>query len=293
MSAPCWYTSLAIGLVWLLAAPAAALAHGDLHEQIAAVTQRIEAEPGNAELRLRRGELHRLHGAWRAARTDYDKAANLDPKLDAVEFARCRLWFDSGDWEKARASLNRFLARTPTHADALAMRARVLAKLGHPAAAADDFARAIQSSASAGPELYIERASTLASCGSKRVDAALQSLDEGIAKFGPLVTLELPAIELEMRRTRYNDALARLEKAAARSPRKESWLARRGEILECAGRPAEARAAFTAALAAINSLPPHTRNTKAVTELTARVRISLGQMNSRDGANAHRKLPGK
>jgi len=84
--------------------------------------------------------------------------------------------------------------------------------------------------------------------------------------------LQLPAIELELRRQNYDGALSRLDLIAAQSERKEAWLVRRGEILKLAGRDEEARAAFNAALVAIDSLPPARRQNKAVTALQVRAR---------------------
>jgi len=101
-------------------------------------------------------------------------------------------------------------------------------------------------------------------------------LDEGIQKLGPLVTLQLTAIDLELRRRNYDAALARLDGITSQSERKETWLVRRGEILKLAGRQEEARAAFNAALVAIESLPPARRQSRTVTTLELRARSALG-----------------
>ena len=106
----------------------------------------------------------------------------------------------------------------------------------------------------------------------------LRGLDEGIRRLGPLVTLELPAIELELRAGRYDRALARLEQVSSQSPRKETWLARRGEILELANRAPEALAAYSACLEAVEILPPDRRRTAAMTELTERVRSAMSRL---------------
>jgi predicted negative regulator of RcsB-dependent stress response len=87
--------------------------------------------------------------------------------------------------------------------------------------------------------------------------------------------LELYAIDLELRRRRYRDALARLDQIAARSQRKETWLARRGEILADAGRLSEARATYRQALAAIEALPEGARHTRATLELEGRLKAAL------------------
>ena len=256
--------------------PFSALAHDGIDEQIAEVTRQIERDPKNAALYLKRGELHRLHRDWDKASLDYDHAARLNPQLAVVDLARGKMLYESGKHEPAKLQLDRFLSQQPEHVEALVTRGRVLAKLNRHAEAAQDFTAAIAHSAPRPqPEMYIERAQTLAAAGIEFRDEALRGLDEGIEKLGPLVTLQLAAVDLELAQKRYDRALTRLERIAAQSPRKETWLARRGEIMEQAERKTEAHESYAAALAAIETLPPHRRRVKAVTELETRLRAAL------------------
>ena len=98
-----------------------------------------------------------------------------------------------------------------------------------------------------------------------------------MARLGPVPALQMFAIELELKRGRVDAALLRLDKVAAQSPRKETSLARRGEILMQAERRNEARAAYAAALAAIEALPASARQTKAIVDLEGRVRSALAR----------------
>lgn len=249
-------------------------AHEGLHEQIAAITAKIKRDPKNATLYLQRGELHRLHHDWVRAAADYDRAERLQPSLLVVELARGKMLFDSGKLQRAKLTLDRFLSRQPVHYEGLITRARVLAKLGARTDAAKDFTQALSLSSASEPELYLERANVLAS-DVRRIDEALHGLDESINKLGPVVTLQVTAIDLELRRKNYDGALVRLDQIAAQSQRKESWLVRRGEILQLAGRDEEARAAFNAALTAIESLPPTHRQSRSVSALELRARSAL------------------
>ena len=255
-----------------------ALAHDGLHEQIADVTARIKRAPLDATLYLKRGELYRLHQDWRRAEADYNRAARLQPSLAIVDLARGKMLFEAGRPQPAIVPLDRFLIGQPKHAEALITRARVLVKLGRRIEANRDFTKAINLSSTVQPDLYIERARSLAdepaSTPSNNIEA-LRGLDEGLTKLGPLVTLQLFAVNLELRLKKYDSALVRLETVAAQSPRKETWLVRRGEILLLAGRKMEAQAAFAGALAAVESLPTHKRRTRAVADLEARLRTAL------------------
>lgn len=259
-------------LLLAIACPLSAMAQADEREEIVTLTEQLRKEPGKAALYVRRGDLYRTIQNWDAAQSDYDQARSLDPKIEELDFLKGRLLLEANWPLSARVALDRFLAKHPNHLDALIARARALAKLGHRTAAAQDYTRALQLATQPQPELYLERAQTLAAAGEPHLAEALRSLDEATNKLGPLVTLQLAAIDLELGQKRYDAALARLEAITATAPRKENWLARKGEILQAAGRPVEARAAFQAALQAIETLPPARRNVPAITALEARLR---------------------
>jgi tetratricopeptide (TPR) repeat protein len=239
-------------------------AHDGVHEQIEEATHRIERDPGNGALYLARGELHRLHGDWPRALGDFDQAARLAPSLAAVDFARGRALLEAGRPAEAIAPLDRFLVGEPAHVDALVARARARDACGDHRGAAADFTRAISSAARPEPEYYVERARALDAAGAA-LDA-IRGLDEGISRLGPVVSLELCAVDVERKAGLADAAVARIDRIAARSPRKESWLARRGEILEEAGRTREARAAYRAALDALRALPSRLRS-RSIVEL--------------------------
>jgi tetratricopeptide (TPR) repeat protein len=265
---------LAILMGVCLLAPLAARGHEDVDVQIAALTARIQREPRNAELYFARGELLRARRQWDAALANYDRSAELNPRLTATDLARGLLWLEAGRPAAAVAALDRFLAGHPEHAAAHRARARALAQCGQRTAAAADLTRAIALEPNPQPEHYLEQARVLAANSDGEVDTALRALDTGMAKLGPLVTLQLYAIELELQKKRYDAALARLETIAAQSPRKEMWLARRAEILEQAGRRA-ARAAYLTALAQLDALPAAIRAAGAMAALRTRVCAGL------------------
>lgn len=254
--------------------PSFALAHEGVPEQIVAITAKIKREPKNASLYLQRGELYRLNRYWDRATADYDRASRLQPGLTVVDLARGKMLFESRRFQRAKFVLDRFLRQQPDHCEGLVTRARVLAKIGARLEAARDFTQALAAAPTPEPELYLERAQVLAGAA-QYIQDALRGLDEGIKRLGPLVTLELAAIDLELRRKNYAAALTRLDVITAQSERKETWLVRRGEILKAAGRNEEARDAFNAALVAIDSLPPARRQSRTIIALQLRARSAL------------------
>ena len=269
-------------LLWWLAgalccAAPELFAHGDVHLRIEGLTQQIAQSHDartNAALFFQRADLYRADGDWTNARADLDRVARLDPALTRAEFLRGLVQFQANRRDAARASRNTYLAGTPKDEEAFTTRARVLAKLGSYRAAVDDYTTAIKLGAT-NPELFIERAETWRALG--RPEEALRGLDEAIRKMGPLVTLELPAVDLEMGLKRYDAALTRIDVVTARFQRKETWLARRAEILRQAGREEEAKKSYREALAAIERLPAAHRSTRATMDLETRIHAALAK----------------
>ncbi len=262
-------------LVFIPLAPV--LAHVDPHNSIEAITLQMQQDPYNAELYIKRGELHRISSHWDLALADFDHVAQLQPNHESVDFNRGRLLFEAGQFQPARTALNHFLSAHPNHIEGLIVRGRLLRKLGRPLDAAADYAHALSLAPNPTPVLFIEQAEALAEAGEAYAGAAVQSLDEGIEKLGPLVLLESLAIDLEVRRQRYDAGLARIDQVLAELSRKEKWLARRGEILEKAGRFEEARATYEDALKAIESLPSRLRWVPASQELETHLRALLAR----------------
>lgn len=250
----------------------AARAHGDLHGQIQRVAREIAAAP-SARLYLQRGELYHDHEDFPAALADFAEAARVDPALTAVDLARGRTLFKAGRLAEAHATLDRYLAAKPAHADAYLLRARIRSGLHRDADAVADFDRNIALNPQPSPEAFLERAEARAATGERA--AALAGLDEGLRRLGNLVTLQDAAIALELALGRTDAALGRVDRMLADLPRKESWLARRGEILAATGRTDDAREAFSAALAALERLSAPLRETAAMRDLHARLRLKL------------------
>lgn len=264
----------------LLIGVACVFGHGDLHLQIVEITKEIEKSPKNAELYMRRAELHRAHYDFDASQADYDYVFGLEPKFPMLDLARGRMFLDANWPLSSKTALDRFLTQHPGHGEGLAIRARALVKLNRRLEAAQDFTGAIAKLTEGRPELFLERAQALAAEGDQHVDEAIKGLDEGIQKMGPLVTLQLYAMDLETEHGRYDAALKRLEQMMAKAPRKETWLERRGNILRQAGKVAEARQSYEGALEAMKTLPPTRRNVPAMVELEKRLRTNIDALPS-------------
>ncbi|MFN7971431.1 MAG: tetratricopeptide repeat protein [Acidobacteriota bacterium] len=261
---------------WFSLPPAVPGAHAGLDEAIALVTERIGHEPGNAELYRMRGDLYREGEDFRRSRDDYEHARTLEPSLPGIDLRIGRAALEAGRSGEALAALDVAILCEPGSVEAFLLRARTNVALGRAADAVADFDRALDLSvppASPQPELYIERARAAVADGDRQ--GALRGLDRGLGRLGPLITLDLEALDIELSIPDPQAALARLDRIAARSARKEQWLSRRGDILASLGERREARAAFEAALKALSLVPSSRRETPATRALEAHVQSSL------------------
>ena len=243
-----WFRATVLALA-LFGAPAAR-AHPEIDEALARLAEKLAAAPGDAALYRERGELYALHDDWTAAEANYLRAAELAPRLPRLDLDRGALALATGRLSESSALLDRALAAVPGDAEALILRGRTLGRLGRRPAAVADLTAALRLLASPPPELFLERAALYDS-----PVAALASLDEGIARLGPVIVLQLRAVELETSLGLTDAAVARLDRLARASERPELWLKRRGDLLAAAHRPAEAQAADAAARAALATLP--------------------------------------
>ena len=235
------------------------MGHEDVGGQIQALTEQLQQEPGNAALFLRRAELHRHLEHWDLAERDLNRAERLDGRLGGVHLSRALLFLESDRLGRALSSVDRFLKLEPKRADAHQTRGRILFRLGRLAESEKALTTAIQLLESPAADAYLERNDVILAQGPARRSRALDGLDEGIARLGPVVTLELAAIELERNMRNWDGALQRIDRLARVSPRKEGWLVRRADILRDAGRDSEARRTYAQALEAIESLPQRYR----------------------------------
>ena len=261
--------------VLMLILSGSALAHGDLDQRIAALTERMSKEPRNASLYLIRGDLHRLHRAWTLAKHDYDRAAALNPKLPTLEFCRARMALDCHHLSRASKSIAAFRERYPHDVEGLLLHARILAATGRGAESLKLLAEA-ETRGRARPDLFIAHATLLRTQG--RPKEALRVLKQGLQRCSSALSLELAAMNLELRLGRVDDALGRLTRMEQHSQRKDPWLERRATILNRVGRRVEAAKACRCGLRAIDHLPSRLANSKPTQARRTRLRALLHKL---------------
>jgi predicted Zn-dependent protease len=198
---------LAILLVTMAVIAGPAGAHPDLLEQIERLNEQLARAPGNAELLVRRADLHRRHEDYAAALRDFAAARAVQPGNREYDFQEGRLRLETGDPDRADALFSNYLEAHSGHAAAWHLRGQARLAMGQPVLAALDFARAIATSAAPTPVLYRQQASALVAAGDDHWQAARDALDTGLARHPVEVSLLGLATDI---------ALAQAETAAAR-----------------------------------------------------------------------------
>jgi tetratricopeptide (TPR) repeat protein len=272
------HAAVALGLalaVYSLSFVDTAHAHGPAQERISVLTAVIAREPANADLLIERADLYRETGSLSRALADYNRALRLDPARN-VHLGRALVLLQQKHFDDALAAADVSIAREPGEPRAWRVRADALAGLDRDAEAISALDEAIALADPPLPDDYLQRAELLASLDTPRLDDAIAGLDEGLARLGPAVTLQLFAIELERRRRTLDSALARIDQLQDEYDRVETVLVLRGDVLAQAGRRLEADAAYTEALEVIEERLSGRRAAPAEAQLRADVLRKLG-----------------
>ena len=264
------------------ARPRLAVAHADLDELERTAGADAERHPDDPAAHLQLATVHRLAHAWDAALAALEAAAAKGADADAVGTMRGQVFLDAGWPRMARIEFDRVVARRPDAYGARFERGRAWLALGDAEHAAADFGAAIAGMARPTPEHVMAQRDALLSLG-RRSDA-VAALDAGMARIGPAVSLELAAVDLEVELGRYDAALDRLDRLLGRDAVSPAWVARRGEVLERAGRAGDARAEYTRALALIDARGAR-RTATAFTDLRRRLETALASAALDDGAS--------
>jgi tetratricopeptide (TPR) repeat protein len=229
----------------------------------------------SVRLRVEHGRANLQAGRWQEALADADGALTLEPQSSAALLLRAETLYATGKIDHALVAVDALLAVAPASAAGRHLRARALREVGRLDESAAEYDRFLTGQSQPLPDSYVERAEVLAALG--RTEAAIRSLDEGVARLGEVATLRLAAVDIAAQAGDVKEAVERIDNLLRRNPDQVFWMTRRAEILEADGRRDEARRAFAAAEAA---LPP--LRVAAVRELKDRIEAGRKRLDSVD-----------
>lgn len=249
--------------------------HGSFHERVEALTTALRELPDDPTLLFQMAALNFEHGDWEMTLVQLARIDEVAPGKMATDLLRGQALAAGGKLEAARARLTAFINKQPTHAVALATRAKVVSELGDPQQAAADRAAALAATRNPEPEDYFATANFFVAAG--RTADGVRVLDEGIAKLGQIPALCERAIELELTFGHPAAAVARADARLAAAPEtlRPALMAARASVLARAGHAAEARAAWQALREYLATLPPLDRASHAMLRLAEQANQEL------------------
>ena len=261
--------TMALGVCWLEVA-AAAWGHGDEHEAIEKLSERIKASPESARLPLERAALYARHGEFALALQDLEKAEALDENLDAARALRARIWWKMGKPTDARALQETYLQKHPEDDQVRFDYTDTLAALGEIPAALRELDALVARNEHPSPDVVARRIELTELHGA---DGAAQALDwlSGFLKSHPLPVFEEAALRFEIKLGRNSEALQRMDRMIAGSARPAALLVRKAELLDSQKRTVPAKESALAAAAALDRLPNALRMADASRELRFRI----------------------
>ena len=259
-------------LIVLLASRA--VAHDD-EVTLRLIDEKLARGEARATALLLRAEIERAEGHWAEAAASLDRAALLIPGSGRLALCRAGL---AGDMERPDEAL-RVLDACPDTALASDprvpwMRAEALRRLGRMDEAAATMDAALARDLGATADHFLARSRIAESRPGEGAPGAIRVLQAGLERWPGAWNLASRLVDLEAQAGHYDAALARLDAAIAVAPRPERLLAQRGDLLARAGRPWEAREAWTVALAGLES---RSAQDPASRELEDRLRTALSE----------------
>ena len=235
-----------------------AMAEDDVLEALETINRRLADTPKDPALLVQRSQLYTLRAQYDLAVADLNQADQLGG-LPTLQYEKAKLFLTAGWNETGLEHANKYVAANPNDYQGYLVRARLLAKLNRYPESADDYFRVMEKNRDTTLEIFIEGAKAVTTEDGAHLSQALKMLEQGISRIGPVVTLQTAALEAELRQNQWDAALARVDKITAAMPRKDSWIAKRGDILVKAGRYDEARKTYQQALDAIQKLNANQR----------------------------------
>ena len=268
---------LAAGLL-LAMLPGPVFGHGGFHERLAQLAAALEKTPNDPRLHFELADVNGQHGDWQMALLNLDRVEELAPGKYLTALLRGQAWLTGGQPEKAKKALDPLLAEHPECAQGWLLRARAAQRLGEGPGSLADYREALRRTPAPEPDLVQETADALAAQGF--TEEAVQVLATGLARLGPVPSLALRAMELEIATKNFDAALTRVEALRKSAPRPEPWMARRASVLAQAGRIEESRAAWQTLVEHLDALPNLERGSHAMSKLAEDARQALASLAS-------------
>lgn len=250
--------------------------HGDVHQQIDALTDAIQSYPDSLELYVKRGELYLLDEDLVLANKDFSHCAQRGLLSARVCTGLSKSFSTDTELDSALAYINLALEKEADCIPAMEWKAHVLCLKKQPCDAGKVYDELLQRSATPSPALYIDASNARNDCPETGCyPKALAILKEGLTSIGELHVLEKEIVRLSVEHEDYETALLWQTKLIQHTPVPARALVDRAEIYFLAKREREAQADLQLALHVIDQLPAHRAATSSMNALREKIQLSI------------------
>jgi|GEM_PF-484120 len=206
--------------------------HPGAEHKLSHLNARIEQQPNSQSAYIQRAALYTRTGKYVLAEQDFATAKNLgDAYLASYELGA--YYFKIEDYPSAIRQFDSYLAHYPNHYPSLEYRAKAYEKVGEIEQAFKDFGVFLQQSPYTNPGHYLAVARIALSLPHQKdpLADAINILDDGLSKTGNSPQLQAFAIELELRRGFFSQAIARQESLREMTSASPQWHVEMADIL--------------------------------------------------------------
>lgn len=267
-----------LSLILLFCVPLSAWSHGDLHDQIDRVSQHLKGGHPKAAHYLKRGQLYLQHGNYPDAITDLGKSLELETELNVAHYHLAQAHLAMGNSDTAEHHIKLFLKPLGQEnygglSRGYALLGKIHQKKNEHLEAVQAFEKSLQNNMQPAPVDYLQVAGSYVKLGKEYQQKALDILDQGIVRLGPVVTLQEEAIELDLLSGSYDAALNRVKTLRSQGINEANIYFKQASIMSQAGRFEEAQASYKKALAEIERLPANKQASRPIQKL----RLLIGE----------------
>ncbi|MBK9104483.1 MAG: hypothetical protein IPL92_07910 [Saprospiraceae bacterium] len=264
-----------IFLLWI----AFAYPHGDVHEQINALTTTIQQFPDSTSLYLDRGELYLLDENASAAQSDFSFCIRSGLITARTFVGLSKSMAPLGLRDSSLYFADKALELDPIYYPALECKGALLLLMERYCESAEIYSRLISLASQPSPALYIDASLATQQCPEKSSNTD-QVLLEGMARLGRLHVLEKSLVSIYLEEKRYTEALQVQTEIIAHWAVKTRPLYERAEIYLLTGNKPAAIADLKNALQSLDSLPSYKSATPAMQEMRGKIILLLNQTGS-------------
>jgi len=229
-----------------------AIAHPDPSHSLAEIERHLTETPNDPQLLFQKAEILLKGRRPELARPVADEALRFSPDDPPLLVLRARIAVAVGEREDAMRRAEEMLQRFPEFPSAYAF----AAALYHQAGKLDQAIKAKQRQLTIDPSdpgdylalaMWLEERN-----GAEDRDAAIQFLDQAIARSGAVLALQQRAVKLECDLRRFDSALRRVDTLVAKFLPSAAFSLMRADIHEAAGRYQDAAHACDSAIALLD-----------------------------------------